>query len=90
MSEMVERIAVATRQHMAATGSNFSTFNEGLEGLARAALEAMPRPWQNIDHILNALDKAECSRHGHVYAAEDVVAKAIRDWLNAEINEALK
>ena len=45
--------------------------------------DAVIEEWQNIDNILDVLEKAGCCRNGHVHAAEDVVANAIRDWLRA-------
>lgn len=53
----------------------------GIGDLAYTAQE----PWQNLDLIIDALEKAECCRNGHVYAAEDVIAHAIRDWLRASV-----
>ena len=39
--------------------------------------------WQNIDKIIDVLDKAGCCREGMVHAPEDVVANLLRDWLRA-------
>lgn len=39
------------------------------------------RPWQNLDAIIDALEKANLTRGGYVNAPEDVVANTIRDWL---------
>jgi len=43
--------------------------------------------WQNLDRILDVLEKAGCTRGGYVHAAEDVVANAIRDWLRTILAE---
>lgn len=42
--------------------------------------EALPQ-WQNLDHIIDVLEKAGCTKDGRVHAPEDVVANALRDWL---------
>lgn len=39
--------------------------------------------WQNLDRILDALERAGCCRDGYVHAPEDVVANAIREWLRS-------
>ena len=39
--------------------------------------------WQNLDRIIDALERAGCCRDGYVHAPEDVVANAIRDWLRS-------
>jgi hypothetical protein len=45
-------------------------------------MNAIPE-WQNLDRILDALEKAGCCRNGYVHAPEDVVANTIRDWLRS-------
>jgi hypothetical protein len=37
--------------------------------------------WQNLDRIIDVLEKAGCCRDGYVNAPEDVVANTLRDWL---------
>jgi hypothetical protein len=55
---------------------------------ARASLDipdqVKQEPWQNLDSILGALERAGCcTENGYIHAAEDVVANALRDWLRA-------
>lgn len=50
-------------------------------GFEVASLEI--HEWQNMDLIIDALERAGCCRDGYVIAPEDVVANAIRDWLRA-------
>lgn len=38
---------------------------------------------ENLDRIIDALQAAGCCRNGCVYAVEDVVANAIRDFIRA-------
>jgi hypothetical protein len=53
------------------------------EALDRDSVHASKRePWQNLDSILDVLDRAGCcTGTGYIHAAEDVVANALRNWL---------
>lgn len=44
---------------------------------------AVIEEWQNLDRIIDALEKAGLCKNSSVSAPEDVVANAIRDWLRA-------
>ncbi len=62
-------------------------YGPNYEELARAAIAAIAaalnKPWMDIDLIIDALDAAGCCKNGYVNAPEDVVARALRDWLSS-------
>jgi hypothetical protein len=48
MSEMVERVIAGVKDAMASTGKNFKTSDQAFEIVARAAIEAMREPTEEM------------------------------------------
>ena len=64
-----------------ATDRKIGSLRRAAEILAQS--KTPPAEWQNLDRIIDELERAGCTRNGYVHAPEDVVANVIRDWLRS-------